>query len=135
MGEWHIFPQEPSKGLWCTVGLLKGLVRIARLSQRWKGPGSLQASECHGDMNTLCFPIYTEILIVDACQKSQSHTSCIPSQPSDSSQACQVALNKHKFSAQMEMLTRDMDVNEEEQQSFIQKRNSTPGKIWTGGGK
>lgn len=49
----------------------------------------------------------------------QNLTSCIPFQPSDSSQACQVALNK--LVAQREMLTRDMDANEEEQQSFSQE--------------
>lgn len=53
--------------------------------------------------------------IADFCQKSQGHTSFTPSQPNDSSQACQVALNKQKLVAGRGMLTRDMDANEKEQ--------------------
>lgn len=120
--------------------MFKGLAGIVRLSQRWKGPGSPQASELHKDMSTWggrgcqdsgSFPICTLIqffshlaVIADACQKSHGHTSCIPSQPGDSSQACRVALNKHKIVAGREMLTRDVDANEEEQQSFRQGRKT-----------
>lgn len=60
----------------------------------------------------------------DACQRSQSYTSGVPSQPSDSSQACQVALNKHKLVARRKMQTKDVDANGREQQSFTQNRKT-----------
>lgn len=101
------------KGPWWAAGSFKGLVGIGRLSQRWKGPGSLRASELHKDMSTswgwggqdsgsfqICAEISSHLaLIADACQKSQGHTPCIPSQPGDSNKACQVALNKYKIRA------------------------------------
>lgn len=94
-----------------------------RLSQGWKGPGSLRALELHKNMVTTggwgcqgrdSVSSYLA-MIADACQKNNSHTSSTPRQPSDSSQACHVALNKRKLVVGREMLTRDMDANEEEQ--------------------
>lgn len=101
---------------------------IIGLSQRWKGPGSLQALELREDESTkegqrgfrTLLYIYRFIsfsykpVIADASQNSQGRTSCISSQPSDSSQACQFALNKHKPIVGKRMLTRDMDANEGE---------------------
>lgn len=93
-----------------------------RLSQRWKGPGSLVTTggkRCWGRDSVSSYLA----LIADACQKSHGHTSSTPSRPSDSSQACHVALNKRKLVVGREMLTRDMDANEEEQQ-LVRERES-----------
>lgn len=140
LGMWHIFPQELSEGPWWVAGFFTELVGIVRLSQRGRGPASLWASEPRENISTEggwvwqdtdSLPIYRHsvspypVLIADGCQWSQGRTTCISSQPSDSSQACQLSFKQaYACCGEGNANERCGNANEEEQQLLRQGRKT-----------